>query len=370
MLPALTLLLPALLFAEDCVPTFYTSLPRDREWYYGAAKDKDNDKARDGALKNLGKQVTGDVEGWNASQVEELAGPGQDRWEVAKKVGALLPQSTLLAGWEQDDHELCKGRHYVLVRVEKERVRAFIKENRKFQHDLLGSLSARVEKAEQRLTKNEEATEKLKERLAKLEEKLGAFDQKAAENPSTIPKDPVRVELAQKIEEIETDLAAGVPPAQIERKLSEVEELSDKFTKAMTGLFRDFDREHAEAEAAFKEPQLNAALERVRAGPITYKDVSDISAFYTRNEKNHELHAFSHEVLAALPYQKGLPYYEDPRATASHNAFLAATNLEPEELLKDAESFLLEYKKVAPDWIADFAKVVAKSTRKKLKKKR
>ena len=132
-------------FGEDCIPpVFYTSLPRDREWFYGAAKDPDTDKARAHAIRNLGRQVTGDIEGWEDADVEQLAGPGHDRSKVAQNAGNLLPRSSLLAGLEQDDFSRCKGYSYVLVRIEKEDVRKYLKENKQFRQDLAASLTQRV----------------------------------------------------------------------------------------------------------------------------------------------------------------------------------------------------------------------------------
>src|ERR1700674_2608681 len=91
--------------ATDCVPPgFFTSLPRDNEWFYGVARDTDTEKAREAAVQNLGKQVSGGIEGWDDRQISEIAGPGQDRARVTEAVETILSQ-TPLAGWEQDDHQ-------------------------------------------------------------------------------------------------------------------------------------------------------------------------------------------------------------------------------------------------------------------------
>lgn len=82
---------------ETCEPAFYRSLPRDRDWYYGAGKDRDTEKARAAALSSLAKQATG----------------------ISTDGGALRG---LVAGWEQDDQQSCNGASYVLVRIQKKLV--------------------------------------------------------------------------------------------------------------------------------------------------------------------------------------------------------------------------------------------------------
>ncbi len=86
-------------FAQDCVPRFYDSEPRDGEWFYGAGKGPDSQSARQDALKNLVIKATG-------------GDPG-------------VPAEAL-AGWEQDDHGQCRGQQYALVRIEQ----AVVKRNR------------------------------------------------------------------------------------------------------------------------------------------------------------------------------------------------------------------------------------------------
>lgn len=82
---------------ETCEPVFYRSLPRDRDWYYGVGKDRDTEKARAAALSSLAKQATG----------------------ISTDGGALRG---LVAGWEQDDQQSCRGVSYVLVRIQKKLV--------------------------------------------------------------------------------------------------------------------------------------------------------------------------------------------------------------------------------------------------------
>ncbi len=209
----------------------------------------------------------------------------------------------------------------------------------------------------------------LKARLAKLEARLADYDQRTARD-STIPKDAVRQELAEKVRELKQDIDTGLPAAEIEDKLSGAEELCARLLDSIQGLARDFDRERTEQEAAFGRPELEAALARARTGPVSAADVREIASYYTRNEMSRELHDFSHEVLAAIPYREGLPYDDDPRALASGHAMTAATHLEPEELRKDARAFLREYRKGAPEWVVDQAKSLVKLAKQKLKKRR
>ena len=221
-------------YAEECAPpSFYTSLPRDREWFYGVGKDSDTEKARLEAIHNLGKQVTGDMEKWDAAELDALAGPGQDRWKVAKQVGRLLPGSTLLAGWEQDDFERCNGKSYVLVRVEKERVDNFIKENMRFKNDLLQSLAERVGKVEQDLTDLQTSYDGQARRLAYLEQ--------------TVAKLSGKNELSQQIGEIRKDLSTRQPVGQIEKKLTAAERTYNRY----------FDNLRAEAAKGDAEAQFS-----------------------------------------------------------------------------------------------------------------
>ncbi len=130
--------------AEDCSPpSFYASLPRDREWFYGVARDSDPDRAREAAVRNLGKQVSGSIDGWDEKQVATIAGPGRGRAAVAEAVDSILTQ-TPLAGWEQDDQARCNGYSYVLVRVQKEKAQSFLAENAKFRSQLLERLDKRI----------------------------------------------------------------------------------------------------------------------------------------------------------------------------------------------------------------------------------
>lgn len=218
----LLLLLSASSFAEDCVPPgFYISLPRDREWYYGAGKDPDPEMARQQALRSLGKQVTGDVETWGEADLGKVAGPGRDRWETAKVIGDLLPKSTLLAGWEQDDRDRCAGVSYALVRIEKERVERFLKESAKFKQAVLDSLAGRVEKAEKNIAALQSDYGALKQRLAALERKalsLSAATKDHSARPASAP-------ITEKIAAIKDGIAAKRPAAVVAKELEAAERL-------------------------------------------------------------------------------------------------------------------------------------------------
>jgi hypothetical protein len=87
---------------QGCAPPdFYEALPRDLDWYYGAGMSSDTANARDAAVGNLAKQVSGDL----------LSGSGP------------------LVGWEQDDYRRCDGVSYVLVRIGKEQAQKSINDS-------------------------------------------------------------------------------------------------------------------------------------------------------------------------------------------------------------------------------------------------
>ncbi len=214
---ALPILAPDLAYAKGCEPpAFYRSLPRDREWYYGAGKGADAGKARDQAIRSLGKQVTGDVEGWDEAAIDGVAGAGHDRWDVAKKIGALLPRSTLLSGLEQDDSDQCDGVSYAMVRVEKARVDRFLKESSKFKSDLAESLLARVDRAEQDIAGLKEGYGLVNKRLAALETRLGKEAGRFAGTALASAPEEIKVQ----IRAIKKDISSGRPSQEIERELS------------------------------------------------------------------------------------------------------------------------------------------------------
>jgi hypothetical protein len=98
-------------------PWFYEKVPRDDEWYYGVGKDPDTDRARIAALSNLVAQATGRVGGGESGRESGRASPDEN---------AAEDRAGLLAGWEQDDFGRCDAISYVLVRIEKARVRSYL----------------------------------------------------------------------------------------------------------------------------------------------------------------------------------------------------------------------------------------------------
>ncbi len=189
--------------AGDCSPPhFYTSLPRDREWFYGVARDADTDKARDAAVRNLGKQVGGGVEGWDDKQIAAIAGPGRDRSIVGEAVDIILTQ-TPLAGWEQDDHERCNGYSYALVRVSKEKAQQFLRENAKFR-------SALLEHLDKKITRIGNDLESMKVAYAKLSADLQLLKQQ--QGRSTVPG-PLN-EKRERVEKIMSVVKKGLDRGQ------------------------------------------------------------------------------------------------------------------------------------------------------------
>lgn len=181
---------PTRTLADSCIPpVFYQSVPRDSDWYYGVGKDIDTDRARDIALINLGKQVTGSLQGIDSASMSQIVEMGVDRTRASETIGNLLPSSSLLAGWEQDDHSRCAGISYVLVRIEKIRVTRFLKEDQKFRDAVVRGVNSRVDN--------------LKEGVAALINRLDALEQ---QNKSA---------LAQ-IQALKNNSARG--PAEIERR--------------------------------------------------------------------------------------------------------------------------------------------------------
>ena len=123
----------------------------------------------------------------------------------------------------------------------------------------------------------------LKARLAKLEARLADYDQKTASD-STIPKDAVRQELAEKVRELKQDIDTGLPAAEIEDKLSGAEELCARLLDSIQGLARDFDRERTEQEAAFGRPELEA-VGRARTGPVSPPTCGDRFLLYAKRDE-------------------------------------------------------------------------------------
>lgn len=126
----------------DCAePGFYTSLSEDPDWYYGVAKAGDAPQARNLAADALASRVRGEIAvGFEEADIEALAGPGRDRVGVSDAVAQLLPASSALSDRSQDVYSECAGQHYAMVRVRKDRLHQFMKENRGFRSALADRL--------------------------------------------------------------------------------------------------------------------------------------------------------------------------------------------------------------------------------------
>ncbi|MFI5345738.1 MAG: ankyrin repeat domain-containing protein [Elusimicrobiota bacterium] len=208
-------------YSKDCTPpVFYTSLPRDRDWYYGAGKAADAQEAREAALRSLSQQVTGDAQLWNLEQIKRIAGPGRDRARVAEGIGNVLPQSSLLAGWEQDDFEYknCNGMSYAMVRIEKERVLKFVQSDAAFKQALADSLTRRVEKVEVGLAGATEDIKALMQRLNALEQRI---------NRAPASDNLAHGELAQTVASIKLELNSGrASTRELAQKITETEDVT------------------------------------------------------------------------------------------------------------------------------------------------
>lgn len=311
---------------DDCAPpTFYTSLPRDRDYYYGVARDGDTDKAREQAIRNLGKQVTGDVEGWPAEKIAEVAGPGRDKWEVAAKVGKLLPRSSLLAGWEQDGFERCGAYSYVLVRVEKDRVEKFVRGSEKFKKEVVAGLSARLDKVEADVAA-------LNDRLSKLERGLAG-----------LPADAESAELAKKVAEARADIGAGKPAAEVAKKVAKAEDEYSRLEERMKTYQKTRDAAEAARLAALKAekaPELKARLAAIAAGKWGFADAAAVIGIYNDAQDFEASRAFSLRLLA----RKDADKLEGHQDFVAYMVIVADSSLKDDKaLLSDGESFLKAY---------------------------
>ena len=203
--------------AEDCPPRFYVSLPRDNEWHYGAGKGIDAEKAREDALQNLGKQVTGNLQD---SDIEKIVGPEQDRTAVRQEVADLLPTvQGALQGWEQDDRAQCKDGFYALVRVRQEQVSQFVRENKQFREKVLEGLAQQLKALQgsmpeilKRLDALERSNTEKDIAIAKLQEskQSGGAGEQFAE---------AQIDLKRRIADIRSGIAHKRPPAEVAKKL-------------------------------------------------------------------------------------------------------------------------------------------------------
>jgi hypothetical protein len=311
---------------DDCVPpTFYTSLPRDRDYYYGVARDGDTDKAREQAIRNLGKQVTGEVEGWPADKIQEVAGPGRDKWEVAASVGRLLPKSSLLAGWEQDGFERCGAFSYVLVRVEKDRVERFVRGSEKFKKEVIAGLAARVEKVEADVAA-------LTARLEKLERGVG-----------TLPPGAETDAVARSVARARADLGAGKPSADVARAVALAEDAYSKLEERMKGYQKDRDAAEMARLAALKAekaPELARHMGAILSGKWGFADAAAVNGIYNDEKDFKALRRFSGTVLARKDAAK-LEGRQDFVAYMGLTADLALKD--DAAVLADGEAFLKAY---------------------------
>lgn len=321
----LLLALPAAAKDECWPPSWYTSLPRDRDYYYGVARDADTDKAREQALRNLGKQVSGDLEGWPADKIEEVAGPCRDKWEVAASVGRLLPKSALLQGWEQDGFERCGGQSFVLVRVEKDRVERFVRGSPKFKEDVAASLSARLDKVEADVSD-------LKRRLERLERGLGA-----------LPPGTDAAAASKAVAEARADLGAGKPAAEVARKVARAEDEWSRLEERM----RSYQAGHDDAETkrlaalkAEKAPELESRLARMRTASWGFADAAAVVGIYSDEKDWESLRRFSRETVA----RKDAGRLEGRADFVAYMAIVADSSLKDDKaLLSDGEAFLKAY---------------------------
>jgi hypothetical protein len=339
---------PAAVAKDSCLPpVFYTSLPRDRDWYYGVARDSDTEKAREQSIRNLGKQVTGDLESWTQADVDKLAGPGRDRWDVAAHVGRLLPASTLLSGWEQDDFERCDGYSYVLVRIEKERIARFITGNETFRKDLYASFEQRLSKAEKNisaLTKRSAEQDcllaALDRRLDRLSGALGRFPRAARESGFSAPETEG---LSRRLNALRDQTRRiGATPA-LEAMLAGLEGDYGRLLVRM----REYQKANEEvvskrlrAEAARSAPRLKAILAGVDAGKATYADVAAAIGLYQSGKQFGALRDFCDRILSGRDGLK-LEGHDD---FVAYMGIAADMSLKDEaRLLSDGEEFLKNY---------------------------
>jgi len=94
----------------------------------------DIDEFLDREIADLGSDL-------KEGEIEEIAGSGHERMDVANQVGELIGASSLFADTSEDTRQTCEAEHYVLVKVEKQRVFDFIKEDSQFKKDLAARLA-------------------------------------------------------------------------------------------------------------------------------------------------------------------------------------------------------------------------------------
>ena len=326
---------------ESCLPpVFYTSLPRDSDWYYGVARDADTDKARELAIRNLGKQVTGDLEAWKQADVDTLAGPGHDRWEVAAHVGKLLPTSTLLAGWEQDDFERCNDYSYVLVRIEKDRVSRFIKQSKPFQKDLSDSFDKRLKKVEKDVSLLNCRMAELKKRMDRLTQALQKFPQAAQKSGFAAPESQ---KLSQRLNQVRELSRKGAEPSALEKSLAGIEGDYGQ----LLGRMHEYQKTHDSVEqtrlaavAAENSPLLKDILARIGTGKAKYVDVARAVGLYQDAKQFPALHGFCERLLSGR-VKIDLEGHDDFFAYMAITADISLKD--DDKLFADGEKFLKKY---------------------------
>lgn len=335
--------------AADCIPpSFYTNPPRDREWYYGTARHGDTEKARDEAVRNLGKQVTGDLSGWSDANVAKLAGPGHDRRAVAEAVESAIVQSPV-AGWEDDDHERCGDFSYVLVRVRKSQAQKFLKENRDFQASVVAALDKRVGKIEVDV-------EDLKAQFAKMRAEMANWKDRTPQD--TADKSKVERLLAG----VSDDLARGRATPETKKRIEEatgafadLQKRLDVYQESREAAKETADQARFDFLKAEAEPRLPAMLEKMRTEPIDGGDYLKITTYLKKTKQHERLHSLSHDILKwvetngaaastdrlAVAMAGGKPQAEMIKRMAMHDSFRMAQELSDEaEMVKDGEAFL------------------------------
>jgi hypothetical protein len=334
--PLLVLLALAISAAakDDCYPpNFYTSLPRDRDYYYGVARDPDTDKARDQAIRNLGKQVTGEVEGWSQDKIDEVAGPCQDKWEVAARVGKLLPASALLSGWEQDAFERCNGFSYVLVRIDKDRVERFVRGSDKFKKDVVAGLAKRLDKVEADV-------DVLTKRIERLERGLSGM---APDGPSSSE----RASISKTVSRARADLTAGKPRGDVEKTLASAEDAYSKLEERIRGYQGARDAaEHARLAAlrAEKAPELKGLLAAIDSGKWDLRVAGPIEMIYRDAQDYEDLRRFTRSLLA----RKDAANLKGMQDQVAYQGIVADISLKDDQaMLADGETFLKTYPKSA-----------------------
>jgi hypothetical protein len=318
--------------AEDCAPpSFYTSLPRDRDYYYGVARDPDTDKARDQAIRNLGKQVTGEVEGWSQDKIDEVAGPCQDKWEVAARVGKLLPASALLSGWEQDAFERCGNFSYVLVRVEKDRVERFVRGSDKFKKDVAAGLAKRLDKVEADV-------DALTRRIERLEKGLSGME-------SGGKAEPDRVAIRKTVSQARADLSAGKPRGEVEKAVASAEDAYSKLEarmRAYQGGRDAAEKARLDVLKAEKAPELAKNLAAIDSGKWGFREAAAAIGVYNGTKDYEGLRGFSRKLLA----RKDADNLGDKRDFVAYMGLVGDLSLKDDAAtLADGEAFLKDYPK-------------------------